>query len=642
MVASRTQVDLAASAPLAGRVLLISAPWRLAHWPSLAIAALKASLAVEHVACTAVHLHLRVAAGVGLERYAAIADGWELGEALYGALLVPEEAGTLISRQVQRLGNTDLAAWVEGSALEELARSTDEAVDALDLSDVAILGCSVGAMQLMASLYVARRIRQRAPNIQVVFGGSALIGDVGSRLLRSCRDVDVVVDGEGEDALVALARLARPWIAETLASVPGAWHRDADQIRCTGRIATRVLDSQATPDLSEYFEMLEKVGMPRSSAVLPLEVSRGCAWEHRRGDGALHGCTFCGLYRSSPNYRVSPISRVLASIDEQIERTRVLDLAFVDAYLHPEWRRELLEGLASVERDTTLFCELRCDLDEETANLLARAGARRVQLGVEAFSSAILRRLAKGTRLIDNVATMRLCAEYGIPYQYNVLVEIPGVPCAEIDEMTGTLPLLFGLDPPHIATFYLDRGSRMFAEAERHGIRAASLDAEPLPYMPTRYADPHLSLGLSYRLSDPDALAAWQRFAIRVQDWQRAHEDRHVRLVYRDAGRYLLVEDHRDSAPRVATLEGRQRALFLACTRPQTRAALQKQLGVSTSGIEIWIESMRELGWLLEDGGRLLTLPTRQRRPDGRARASSPPSPTSRDEQTLVQLRVGT
>src|SRR5262249_27896136 len=142
---------------------------------------------------------------------------------------------------------------------------------------------------------------------------------------------------------------------------------------------------------------------------LSLEHSRGCEWEHRT-PGELRGCTFCGLYRNSPNFRRKPISRVADQIRQSVARYRNLNLAFVDAYLPEASRHELIEELNAIPGDITYFSELRCDLSAETVARLALR-ARRVQLGVESFSTALLRRIGKGLSAAQSVYCVRLCQE---------------------------------------------------------------------------------------------------------------------------------------------------------------------------------------------------------------------------------------
>src|SRR6185295_15567593 len=100
---------------MAGRVLLISPPWRLVNWPSLSLGVLKAHLTRQGIAVDGLHLHFEIAMRIGLERYQTIATGWELGEALYFGLYAPEEARDILLRSIKGSNPTNRLASIEAT-----------------------------------------------------------------------------------------------------------------------------------------------------------------------------------------------------------------------------------------------------------------------------------------------------------------------------------------------------------------------------------------------------------------------------------------------------------------------------------------------------------------------------------------------
>jgi ribosomal peptide maturation radical SAM protein 1 len=608
-------------------VLLVSTPWRLSNWPSLALGALKAYLRQRGVTVIANHLHLYVACQLGLQRYDRLARGWDLGTAIYSSLLAPDEADRLLghaARVLRASGDADLAEWAEGSAVADVQRATLAGLERLAPARYGLIGLSVGALQLTASLYVARELRRLYPATPIVLGGSALVEGVARRILEACPYVDVVVDGEGERPLLALCQLPDSGYTNQLAEIPNLWYRRPDGT--IARTATRVLDTLGelpAPDLAEFFDDASELGHPSAPLVLPFEVSRGCAWEHRKGDGQLHGCTFCGLYRNSPDYRERSAAPVLEQIRACSQRYGVLNLSLVDAYLPSRQRLQLLDGLASAGEDYTLFCELRCDLDDETAQLLAGAGARRVQLGVESFSTATLSRLHKGTQLIDNLDSIKLCHEYGIPYQYNLLVDVPGVPAEEVRTAAAVMPLLHGFEPPQLAVFYLDRGSRMYRAPAQHGIDPTSIDAREPADLPS-FLGAAASLVVSYAPLPGHATADdWSLIQRGLERWREARAAAARRgvtdlLTYRDGGTFVRIDDHRSDEPRVLVLEGILRRVLLACERRTSRNRLARELADVPAGeLDSALDMLADVRLLIRDHSQLLALPVRARLPAG-------------------------
>jgi ribosomal peptide maturation radical SAM protein 1 len=615
------------------RVLLLSLPWRLANWPSLALGELKAYLAAGGIPLDAHHLHLAVACKIGIGRYERVALGWELGEALYSALLVPEERDRLLSvviNQLETSGEHDLASWAESTAIEEVCRATEESLTDIDLSRYWLVGFSVGALQLMASLYVARLLKQRSPNLIIVFGGSGLVGDVGKNLLQCCPDIDMVVDGEGEEALLQLAQLQHSPDEDALNGICNLWFRGtAGEVRKTSQSVMPNLESVAAPNYSEYFDLTNRLVYPQSCVVLPTEASRGCAWEHRCGSQELSGCTFCGLYRNSPNYREKSLDKIISDIEQVVEQNKVLELSFVDAYLPDSYRNDLLRHLSASSSDVTLFCELRCNLNDETAALLARAGARRVQLGVESFHSGILKRIEKGVRAIDNINSIKLCEEYGIPYQYNLITNIPGVLASEVVEMVESLPMLYGFRPPSIAEFYLDRGSRIFREPQAYGIVPESLDGTPPSFLPSGLAQNRVTQYVSFRCqADRDTEEVWKLVNAQVARWSEIHAlaaslGLASPLSYRDGGNFLTITDCRDGEVELLTLNAMLRGVLLACERVISLVRLEEriaELGLTNHDLETVLDELIKHRLIIKEDTRILALPMRSALPSGSSR----------------------
>lgn len=613
-----------------GRVLLVSAPWRLSGWPSLAVGVLKAHLTQQGLGVDGLHLHLDVAVRLGLTRYSQIADGWELGEALYFALHTPDEADAILSRVAEVLrgqGQDELAAWALGGALGEVEAATARTLDGLQLSRYGLVGISVGALQLGGSIYLAQELKRRAPHLRIVLGGPSVLGVAGANLLRRLPYVDAIVDGEGEHAMAALA-VETAWTEARLGCIPNLFYRRGDGTVARGTSLTRrELDGSLPPDMDEFYAAAQAAGYPRSGLVLPVEASRGCAWEHRMDDGRLRGCTFCGLYRNSPDYREKGLAAVMADVRAGVHRSQVLDVSFIDAYLPSSYAKELLRQVASSELDLTLFFEMRCDLDEEMARLMSQAGVRRIQLGVESFHTRMLARMAKGTRMIDNLSSIKLCEEFGVPFQYNIITRYPGMSVEHVRELAELVPGLRGFRPPTVADFYLDRGSRMFADPERHGIHRDSLDRAPLPFLPSALTAEPVSQWVSFTWDESDELrAAWRQVSEAIAAWQ-AH-DADVRrlgigqlLSYRHAGDAMLIDDWRDRDVMTYELDGAPRQVLLACDRLAHIESVQQAVRELTADqLDEVIAELAGHHLLVQEGAWLLALPVRARLPSGAAR----------------------
>lgn len=614
----------------ATRVLLISPPWRLVNWPSLSVGVLKAHLNRIEIPTDGLHLHFDVAMQIGLARYQTIASGWELGEALYFGLYSPSEASDILARTA-RYASDNGHAWSPELAsidfMREVERATLNVIDRIDLSRYSLVGLSVGALQLGASLYLAQIIKQRNPSIRVVLGGGSVLGQPGATLLELVPAIDAVVDGEGEDALAALAGESN-WDEQLLYRIPNVRYRRSNGAPGRTQAASMLnLSQAAVPDMDEFYAAARNAGYPPGDLVMPLEASRGCAWEHRKNDGQLHGCTFCGLYRNSPNFREKPVATIVDEIRSGVERSQATAVSFVDAYLPPGAAKGLLKNISEAALDVTLFCEMRCDLDDQIADLLARAATRQVQLGVEAFNTHVLGKMDKGRRMIDNVFSIKLCEEYGIPYQYNLISHFPGVSEEDLLKTIELLPLLRAFVPPAMADFYLDRGSRIYTDPSGYGIAAESFDRTPLPFFPAAFRNRPVSQFVAFEKHETEKVRkAWAEIESIINLWRMNYSEvreqgvSHL-LSYRDLGNVIVVTDYRNGEPSILQLRGVLRSVLLACDRIVSGKELRRrvpELDEETLGLVL--DQLRAYGLIVEEAEALLGLPVRARLPNGAPR----------------------
>ncbi len=613
------------------RVLLISPPWLKFNWPSLALGTLKSYLTQHGVHVDVSHFHLEVAVKLGLNEYEEVSAAWGIGEALFSSLYAPSEMERLIQHETQILrnqGQGPLADWAENGALYDLHQLCEAHLNTLELEDYDIIGFTVGALQLVGSIYLSYLVKQRCPHAFVILGGSAIIGDIGESVIANLPHVDLVVDGEGELPLLKLCQMEDVRDQSKYACIPNLVFRDYEGMpRRTPPRGTINLGTLPPPDLSDFYLSALDLQLPSASLVIPLEHSRGCAWEHRKDDGQINGCTFCGLYRASPNFRRKSLDQIRNEIEVSTKSSQVLQVSFVDAYMPSEYRSDILNMLIESDQDYTLFTEMRCNFDRGTADLLARAGVSRVQLGVESFSTPILKRIEKGARAIDNVYAVKLCQEYGIPQQFNIMTRIPGVRREDVEIMEELMPSLYGYTPPNAATFYLDRNSRIYADPAANDIIPESLDCEPLEFLPESLAHRLLSRQVSFRSQNSEDMEEfWQRIEVSVEIWherfQHATRIGHrCGLTYRRGYDFVTITDLRGPSPLIYSLEGYSYKVFLACNDIVSRYNLAKQFSeLDDDTLNGILNGLQEYRILMHENANYLALPVRETLPNGAPR----------------------
>jgi ribosomal peptide maturation radical SAM protein 1 len=609
------RVDPQQQAP---EILLFSMPWMKGDWPCLGIATVKSYVEAAGIAVRCCHFHLDAAARLSLNAYNALAETWGAGEALFAALLDQDQTKRLTAyaaEELQAKGYNDVAEWARGGALAELSALVDLWIDENRIDEATIVGGSVGALQLCGTLLMMRRLKERGHSGLRVLGGSGLVGSVATEVLRRASFVDFIVHGEGEQAFLDFVRAVRD--GGVIPDIAGVLQRDrrTGEVKAASRSKPICLAGAPAPDLTEFFNTAARLGVPRTALTLSIEHSRGCEWEHRT-PGQLRGCTFCGLYRNSPNFRRKPVAHIVGHLRDNVARYRNLNLAFVDAYLPEADRDELIDAINALPEDVTFFSELRCDLTAETVIRLARR-ARRVQLGVESFSTALLRRIGKGLTAAQSAYCVRLCQEAGISTQYNLMLHIPGATQDEIAGLHADLPTLFGLLPPEVTRFYLDRNSLAFEDPAGHGIAPDSLDAKPHPWLPGWLADGHVSQVVPFRPVSDALTANWDSVGALVEQWQdRWHAARKSGvaspLTWQLGVGWAAIVDLRQQREQVYEIEDALFDVFHACDSVMSVATLTNSLPQrSLQQIEQTLEELVGMGLIFRDGPRYVRVAIR-------------------------------
>jgi anaerobic magnesium-protoporphyrin IX monomethyl ester cyclase len=191
--------------------------------------------------------------------------------------------------------------------------------------------------------------------------------------------------------------------------------------------------------------------------------------------GCPYRCTFCCNYsgmvlnrrpRSRPHERIIREMRLLA------DRHRADRVFFADDVFLLR-RSDVLafcRELAAQALPVRWIAQMRADaIDPEVAEHLAAAGCRRVYLGVESGSEAILRRVRKGIDKESIRLAVRSAAAAGIRVKTGWIFGLPGTP----EEQAETIPFLRELRPDEVSIHYLVPfpGTDYYRHPEKHGIR---------------------------------------------------------------------------------------------------------------------------------------------------------------------------
>lgn len=605
------------SAPLGKAVLLVTMPWRIADCPNLALGVLKPILVQQGFTCDVLEAGLIASAMMPPVLYQALGRD-TVGEVAFAPYAYdgydPAHAQRCLRQRFPHLphGDGEIDA---GRGVELAGELLDRLLATMDFGVYDAIGFTLTFQQTLASVALARRIKSLQPHLRIVVGGACCDGPMGEALLQEFPVFDYAVCGRAETSVARVFEVACGRGAPT--DIPGLYHRDADGgVRGTPlQEAVTSLDALPLPDFSDYFALRQQLGLSRRDVRILLETSNGCWW------GEKHLCTFCGLNATQLAYRQKSGARVLHEIEELSRRYEVDTFELVDNIVPMSALDDVMPQLAALNKTYTAFAEVKTNLRKEQLALLARAGFRFLQPGIESFDDHILELMDKGATGITQVQFVKWCTELRINVGYGLLVSNPGERAEDYERMTDWIPSIMHLAPPYSSPhqIVLARFSPYFEQREKWNIR----DVEPVPIF--RDVFPHapderlarlvyMFVFRNDELREPALVAARQRFTRAVERWRAVHTP--LALTHRTGADWVRISDGRASlwsgaAPHVERilLRGLHAQIYRACDRARTRAHLAAEFKqVSSADLDRYLDEMVRRRLLIDDGNKVLAL----------------------------------
>ncbi len=617
-------------------VLLVSMPFSPLLKPSIGLSLLQACLRDSGRTCKILYCALPFGRIVGSEDYRQVSEGKAYRRALAGEWVFAETLhGDKVSREAyltEALSNEALTRNrcalssefrpVEDTFVDKLLWMADRAPRFVHdcLREVCrlrprIVGFSSTFQQHVASLALAKKIRERLPETCLFFGGANCQGMMGAETVRRFPFLDAVVSGEGE--LIFRELVDRVLEGRSIEEMDGVYTSEGVGERfLAGRFedAPRVRDMDALPfpDYSEYFEQFGVLGMEKELGRPPdilFETSRGCWW------GEKSHCTFCGLNGSGMAHRSKSAPRALSELRQLTRLHPGLTVEVVDNILDIGYFKDFIPALAESEEGFQFFYETKANLTKPQLELLHRAGIRYIQPGIESFCTDVLKRMRKGVSAIQNIQLLKWCREIGIRPYWNIIWGFPGESPDSYARMAELVPLLTHLEPPLCGSqINLDRFSPNFDQAAELGFTAVRPHAGFFHIYPFDEEAVHnLAYSFDFQYRDPQPVEVYTEQLLEgIQLWQESKSS--ADLFFQDTGEELRVWDFRPCAKgRLTRLRGLERECHLLCDgacSPRQLVQALARLGRQVDGadLERILSRSLELGLMVWMDGRFLSL----------------------------------
>jgi anaerobic magnesium-protoporphyrin IX monomethyl ester cyclase len=288
-----------------------------------------------------------------------------------------------------------------------------------------------------------RALKSRLPGVRVIVGGPH-VSALPQKTLEECKEIDVVVKGEGEDTIIELLRALE--FNQNLLGVKGIGFRE------NGRIVE-------TPDRN-LIEDLGKLPIP-AYHLLKHELYHSYGWNRWvngyrsplgvvfTGRGCYGKCNFCATKLVlGGKIRYFPIQRIREEIDLLVNKYKIKVLYFQDDSFTANRRmvHEVCDYLIhrGYHKKLEIMVSSRVDtVHPETFRKMRRAGVRWVCFGVESGNQQILDRMGKKIKIAQVKEAFGKAREAGLFVAGNYMIGHIG---ERIDTAMDTINLACELD----------------------------------------------------------------------------------------------------------------------------------------------------------------------------------------------------
>ena len=603
------------------RVALVNMPFSFSKYPSIQLGTLSALLKSKGIPVDCHHLNVRFAHKIGAPLYEMICEKRALfGEWLFSNLLFrdnpkraeyPRVFKPVFEQMAQQSGRP--IGYFEEMATRVAPQFLTSALTSIDWGQYKLVGFTSTFDQNVASLTMAKLIKDLYPDVRIVFGGANYDGEMGMEYFRAFPFIDHVVIGEGEETFPALVRMILDGKSDGVPN--GVAYRQGNQIRFTPNTSLFTdFTKTGPPDYDDYYHLLAELGEVAQGLdrILLYEGSRGCWW------GEKHHCTFCGLNAQSMKFRAKSFDQVAREMTHLSHRYDTARFRLVDNIIDMKYIDNLFGKFAADHCDLDVFIETKSNLHKSQIRTLAVGGVKCMQPGLESLSLNQLRAMDKGVTPMQNIVCLKWSFYYRVTVSWNILLGFPGETNEDYLRQISLIPSLVHLQPPEATgKFWLERFSPYYTRPNEYGVRITGPGMAYEYVYDGRQVDlKKIAYDFEYELENwPVDPHVYQELVAAIENWQRLHAsaDRPF-LYYSKALDYVTVYDGRN--PKTPT---RQRydglaALVIELCNESAKSAEQILAGVagrvdaSVEALTPVLQDLTARRVLYEERGKYFTL----------------------------------
>jgi anaerobic magnesium-protoporphyrin IX monomethyl ester cyclase len=373
---------------------------------------------------------------------------------------------SVLANRMAPIGILQLASWLDmhghTSALHDCLgpyapKSIEENAEIVLATDPDMVGFSATTSGFMDAVEMSAIIKTRRPDIKIVFG-NVHVSSIGAPILEHFPEIDYLVIGEGEGALLDLAN------GVALAKIDNLVFRDQEN---EGRIVSnprrrRILNLDELP-----FPAWEKLaGFPHAYH-LPLfayEKHHGATMITSRG--CPYTCSFCDRTVFERLYKTNSAQYVYDHMKHLRDKFGVYHVNFYDDLFTAQKKR--VEELCDLLIEKPLGMQFNCAIrtghtSDEMLARLKQAGALMVSMGIESADPAMMERHKAGVTLDAVKKTVEQIHDAGLRAKGLFIFGMPGE-TPETIRSTSDFILSLELDEMNMTKFSPLHGAPIWDE----------------------------------------------------------------------------------------------------------------------------------------------------------------------------------
>ena len=233
------------------------------------------------------------------------------------------------------------------------------------------------------SIYLAKEAKRKNPNSIIVFGGPNA-SNLGDRILLNHKEIDFVVYGDGEEALLGI-------VNEDL-NIPNIWYRSGNQVIFSFKKNTQInktipfnFDGLYETDIQKYDTRDKNYNENIGLTPVPISSIRGCLKALTIG-----ACSYCAIPRFKRMNILSPklAWQQIEFLNEKYGIRYFFETG--DNFLTGAYHKKLL---AAKSKDFNIHLRIYSDFDSlsySDIDILKELGVVEIFIGLESISSDVL------------------------------------------------------------------------------------------------------------------------------------------------------------------------------------------------------------------------------------------------------------